>query len=293
VIKIDPPIGRRRIFTPINLKMRKKIVPSLLVIVMLAPFALNAQYIPKQLADSMFNAQSYFSIYNDNYFITGIPLDRPPSKYTSDVKYQISIRQLLTKNLLPFKSYLFLSYTQLSFWDIYRNSKPFAEINFNPSIGLAKRIFNGDRFVGVGSLILEHQSNGRDSIYSRSWNRVTVSFQGPVTPRTILTVKAWLPFGYKEDNPELLHYLGYGEASMTYIFKPKKLLLDCTIRKGSQWDWKGSIQTQLNYRAFKNGNEYFTLQWFQGYSEDLINYAEKVSMLRIGFIIKPNYMNLY
>lgn len=277
--------------------MHKKILPFLLtptlVIFLLVPSTLSAQYITKRVADSVFNAQSNFSIYNDNYFITGIPLDRTPTKNTSDVKYQISIRQLLTKNLLPFKSYLFVSYTQLSFWDIYRDSKPFAEINFNPAIGLAKRIFKGDRFIGIGALTLEHQSNGRDSIYSRSWNRLTLSFQGPITPKTVLTLKAWLPFGYKGDNPDLLHYTGYGEASMTYVFKPQKLLLDCTVRKGSQWNWKGSIQTQLNYRAFKNGNEYFTLQWFQGYEEGLINYTEKVSMLRIGFIIKPNYMNLY
>jgi phospholipase A1 len=285
--------GRRLTFAVNQPEMQKTIALALLGLChLLSGGKLHAQQITGKAADSIFNSQPYFTIYQDNYFITGIPLNERATKYNSDAKYQISFKQLLTKNVLPFHTYLFLTYTQVAFWDVYRNSSPFAEIDFNPSLGLAKRLSYHDRFIGVASLILEHQSNGRDSISSRSWNRVSLSFQGPVSSKAVLTLKAWLPFAYKDDNPDLLQYLGYGEASLTYAFLPKKLLLDVTLRKGNS-DWKGSAQAQIDYRPFKGGNEYFMLQWFQGYAESLISYRDKVSMIRIGIIIKPSYLNFY
>jgi phospholipase A1/A2 len=69
--------------------------------------------------------------------------------------------------------------------------------------------------------------------------------------------------------------------------------LDILIRKGASADWKGYAQTQLDYRPFKAGNTYFMLQWFQGYGEDLLNYKTNRSMLRIGMLLKPPYLNLY
>ena len=244
--------------------------------------------------DSLFNAQPSFTIYKDNYFITGTSVSEKPTKYNSDIKYQISFQQLLTRNALPFHTYLFLTYSQLAFWDIYRSSKPFAEINFNPTIGLAKRIYANDRFIGLARFFLEHESNGRDSIYSRSWNRISLSFQGPIFNRAVLLVKGWIPLSYKDDNPDILQYEGYGEAALLYTVAPKKLLVDVTFRKGaSLGDWKGSAQTQVYYRPFKASNQYILLQWFQGYGESLISYKNNVSMVRVGFVIKPNYPNLF
>ena len=247
----------------------------------------------RKVADSLFNAQPSFTIYKDNYFITGTSLSEKPDKYNSDIKYQISFQQLLTKSLLPFHTYLFLTYTQLAFWDVYRSSSPFAEINFNPALGLAKRLYKNDKLMGIATMMLEHESNGRDSTNSRSWNRISFSFQGPIFNKAILTVKGWIPFAYKDDNPDLLQYEGYGEASLLYSFIPKKFLMDVTFRKGAAWDWRGSAQTQVYYRFFKSDNEYLMLQWFQGYGESLISYKNKVSMLRIGIIIKPNYSSLF
>lgn len=53
-----------------------------------------------------------FSIYKDNFFITGIPTHTGISKETADAKYQISFKQLLTRHTLPFDSQLFFIYTQ-------------------------------------------------------------------------------------------------------------------------------------------------------------------------------------
>ena len=51
----------------------------------------------------------YFTLYKDNYFITGTSIGpQTPSRTNSDVKFQVSIAQRLTKSTLPFNTYLFL-----------------------------------------------------------------------------------------------------------------------------------------------------------------------------------------
>ena len=58
-----------------------------------------------------FDSQPFFGIYKDNYFVLGTALNHKPSEFNSDVKFQISFRQRLTKSVLPFHSHLFMSPT--------------------------------------------------------------------------------------------------------------------------------------------------------------------------------------
>ncbi len=58
------------------------------------------------------DSRPFFGIYKDNYFVLGTALNHKPNEYNSDVKFQISFRQRLTKSILPFHSHLFLSYSQ-------------------------------------------------------------------------------------------------------------------------------------------------------------------------------------
>lgn len=104
---------------------------------------------------------------------------------------------------------------------------------------------------------------------------------------SILQLQAWLPFQYKKDNPDLMEYVGYGQAAYLWEIKKDKLLLDIVGRKGTS-SWKGNIRTQLSYNPFKSGNTFITLQWYQGYAESLLNYRESTSMLRMGMAIKPS-----
>lgn len=233
-----------------------------------------------------------FTIYKDNYFITGVPLNRQPTKYNSDAKFQISFKQRLTNAVLPFNTFLYLSYTQKSFWDIYRESSPFVETNYNPSFGISKYFFYRQKLVGV-SVAFEHESNGRDSIYSRSWNRLAINWTIEASKRSRLYINLWIPFQYEGDNPDLLNYVGRLEASYQWKTLNKRLVFDITARKGNKLDWRGSLQTQLSYRLNKNENQYITLQWFTGYAESLVDYKEKTQMLRLGIMIKPSKFVFY
>ena len=233
-----------------------------------------------------------FTIYKDNYFITGIPLNTPATKDNSDAKFQIRFKQRLTNAVLPFNTFLYLSYTQKSFWDIYRKSSPFAETNYNPALGISKFFFYREKLVGV-SVAFEHESNGKDSIYSRSWNRLSLNWAIEVSKRSRLYVNFWIPFQYEGDNPDLLNYVGRLEAAYQWKTPNQRLVVDVTARKGNKLDWRGSLQTQLSYRLNKNENQYITLQWFTGYAENLVDYKEKTQMLRLGIMIKPSKFVFY
>ena len=116
-----------------------------------------------------------FAVYRDTYFVTGVPLDEKISENSADVTFQLSIRQRLTRSILPFKSFLYLTYTQKSFWNIYAQSSPFRDTNYNPGVGLGKYILYKDRVVGAAFVQLKHESNGRDEEESRSWNYLSLS----------------------------------------------------------------------------------------------------------------------
>lgn len=231
------------------------------------------------------------SIYKDNYFITGIPTNNKIDSKTADAKYQISFKALLMRNKLPFHTHLILTYTQKAFWNVYQFSSPFRELNLNPGIGLGKPVYNKkDRLAGMAYLQLEHESNGRDSIYSRSWNSLSLSYHTAINKNLFLSLKGWLPFKYKKDNPGLIDYIGYGKLSLTYNLIPNELLINLMLRKGIQ-DWNGTVRSRILYKPFNSSNIYLMLEWFKGNAESLINFKENRSMIRAGFVIKSDELN--
>lgn len=253
---------------------------------------LNEKLTREQVNDSI-QKMSRFSIYKDNYFITGIPLNEKVDRQSADVKYNVSFKQLITRNTLPWDTYLFVTYSQKSFWNIYDESSPFKEINFNPSIGLGKPIYNkNDRLTGVLSLMFEHESNGRDSIYSRSWNNLHLSYRTSLSEKSKLKAKVWLPFQYKEGNPDLLEYIGLAELTYSRILIPEKLEAEVMVRKGLNWEWKGAIRTRIYYTPFKDNNQGFMLELFNGYSESLINYTDEIHSIRLGYVIRSKDLGL-
>ncbi|TYB76167.1 phospholipase A [Bizionia myxarmorum] len=233
-----------------------------------------------------------FSIHKDNYFITGIPTNKDIESKTADAKYQISFKQMVTRDALPWETYLFITYTQKSFWNIYEFSSPFQEINFNPSAGLAKFIYDKDKHVkGLATLMFNHNSNGRDSIFSRSWNSLNLKYATALNPKTLITAEIWAPFGYKEDNPDLFDYIGITEITVAHDFIPNKLLLEVSARKGLEWNLQGSLRSRLYYNPFNSKNQYIMLEWYLGNGESLVNYSQFESMVRIGYVIKTGELD--
>lgn len=233
-----------------------------------------------------------FSIYKDNYFVTGVHLGEKVSSNTMDAKFQFSFKQRLSNKPSVAGFYPYLTYTQKSFWKVYKASSPFEESNYNPGILFLKPVYRDDKFIGAINLGIEHESNGRDSIYSRSLNMISVGFTRIFSPELILSLKAWIPF-LIDNNPSLPRYIDYGEGHLQWVINKNRLFFDITVRKGADWNFKGSINTGISYRFTKNANQLITLQWWQGYSESLIDFKSERGMVRVGFIIKPTFYRFY
>ena len=163
----------------------KRIVMLLLLSVMVCTLSgqeKKGETIGERIVANAYNADSirgildkmpYFTLFKDNYFVGGTTLGHKPTAANSDVKFQLSIAQRLTKSKLPFDTYLFIQYTQKAFWNVFQESLPMKDLNFNPGIGLGHLIVYHNKYIGKGYLMLEHESNGKDSTASRSWNKVT------------------------------------------------------------------------------------------------------------------------
>ncbi|MBP4136692.1 phospholipase A [Flavobacterium geliluteum] len=243
-------------------------------------------------ADSLLTEAS-FSVHKDNYFLTGVPLNTDINRQSADVKYQVSFKQRLSSKPLLGGFFPYIMYTQEAFWDIYASSKPFSEINFNPGIAIVRPFYIKGGRLTYGTISFEHESNGRDSIYSKTWNMLAFSLKSQLSPRWTVGLRGWIPIVDKEDNPDLTKYVGYGEASATYQITPGRWSADIVFRKGSGLLNYGSLQTQVNWKPYQNQNYYLTLQWFVGYTESLIDYNKHTSMLRLGFVIKPENMSIF
>ena len=255
---------------------------------------MQAQDITRDTFKDSVQEMPSFSIHSDNYFITGVPTNKTLSNNTADVKYQVSFKQMISRNALPWNAHLFLTYTQKAFWDFYKDSYPFRELNFNPTLGVGKPLFDkNDRLKGMAMVYYEHESNGRDSIFSRSWNRLSMEYVTHLDEKLKIRAKAWIPFAYQEGNSDILDYRGIGEIQFSYEISPNKLYAEVLLGKGLTWDAKGTFRPRIYYNPFKSNryNQYFMLEWYVGQGESLIRYKAFTSMVRIGYVIKSNELN--
>lgn len=244
---------------------------------------MNVDSLKRAFADQHY----YFGLYKDNYFIFGPPIGYKPDKTNTNIKFQISIAQKLTKSTLPWSTYLYLYYTQKVFWNVLENSMPMTDLNFNPGIGLAKPIFIKDRFIGKVTLTLEHESNGRDSIWSRSWNKVTLGGSVMIDPNLTIYGKFWIPIIDGENNRDILRYCGIYQVGWSYRSPNRKFSCSLSLvkRLGNVFNFNTTFE--VAYRWSRKSNQYLFAQYYNGYGEGLLDYKKFHSQLRIGIVIKP------
>ena len=273
-----------------------RIIP--LLIALLTSPSLRAQIIRTEkevnLTDSLreeFDKGPFFTLYRDNYFAVGTDPTHKPTSDNSDVRFQISIAQRLTKSVLPWNTYLFLCYTQGVAWDVFKNSMPMHDFTFNPGIGIVKPLFNRERFVGKATLMIEHMSNGRDSIWTRSWNRISLGATILVNENIAIDGKAWIPIVDGMNNRDILKYVGIFQGGVSVMSQNKRFGGSLHFVKRAKWDFSYNTRLELFWRPWKAANEFLFLQWYNGYGETLIDYNRFVNRVRVGLLIKPRYFS--
>lgn len=257
---------------------------------------LNMQDTPKLNADSIkrdFDLGPYFGLYKDNYFIVGAPIGYKATKHNSDVKFQVSISQRLTRATLPWGTYLYLFYTQKCFWNVFENSMPMTDLNFNPGIGWTKPLFSRDRFIGKVSLILEHESNGRDGLQSRSWNKLSLAANIIIDPTLTVHGKVWIPIIDGGQNKDILDYCGIYQIGTSFTSLNRRFGLSVLLTKRRGWNLNYNTTVELSYRIFPRDNQFLFMQYYNGYGEGLLAFKEFHSMLRVGICIKPRLFTEY
>ena len=247
-----------------------------------------------QIADSIraeLDSRPYFSLYKDTYFVGGTVLGGKPTIHNSDVKFQISFQQRLTKSVLPWHSYLYLFYTQKAMWNVLERSLPFHDLNFNPGIGISRFIILKNRLVGKATLIVEHESNGKDGIESRSWNKISLAAEAYISPQLMAHAKFWIPIIDGEYNRDILKYSGISQAGFQAISNDNKWVLDMTMVKRKGWNFNFNTIVQLGYRINNNSNQFIMLQYYNGYGETMLDYNQYHSRIRFGLLIRPKFFS--
>lgn len=235
-----------------------------------------------------FRNQPYFGLYKDNYFIFGPSVGPKATRQNTNLKFQISIAQRLTNATLPGGTYLYLFYTQKCFWNILEESLPMTDLNFNPGIGITKPLFVKNRFIGKLSFMIEHESNGRDSIWSRSWNKVSLAANIIIDPHLMVYGKLWIPIVDGENNKDILKYSGIFQMGMQVTSENRKFTGSVTLVKRKDWKPNYNTTVELAYRWSTKLNQYIFLQYYNGYGEGMLEYNVYKSQLRVGFVIRPN-----
>ncbi len=221
-----------------------------------------------------------FSLHNKlNYAIVG----------ENDAKLQFSFKYRLVDDFN-----LYLVYGNLIFWDIYKSSQPYRDINFNPEVfyripGWSKGPFSID-------LGYWHNSNGKDQEESRSWDRLYLRFNTYIKYKGIEFY--WMTTAYKNtgtgvNNNDIRKYLGFWETAIyaTRLLGNNKENLDLEFILKSGEDGrpfafqkdKGSILIGAKFTlGIPRMNPYFYIQYFNGYGESLLDYDKRTKEIRAG-----------
>ena len=202
-----------------------------------------------------------------------------------ETKFQISLAKPLFYDVFGLRESLVAAYTQTSWWQITKTSAPFRETNYQPEIFLN---FASPKYleqIGVKNLKfgLLHESNGRDGTNSRSWNRAYV--QGDLVYGDLtISPRVWSVIGEKNDNKEILNYIGHGDLRLSY--KLNDQIFSLMLRNNLHFDKtnKGAAEISYMFPIFSSG-VYGYLQYFTGYGESLIDYDRHTDKVGLGFVI--------
>lgn len=200
---------------------------------------------------------------------------------SEELKGQLSVQFPVWYQMFGSKMSLNVSYTQLSFWQVYSKSPYFRETDYEPQLFLSDN-FSPNWLASFG---INHQSNGRGGQLERSWNRLffDVAFSGE---HWIVDVKPWVPIFEKDSsdlhNPDITRYLGYGRAVIAVKFNNQQISL--MTRNALESGFKrGAIQLDYNFPI--HGLLHGDIQYFSGYGQSLIEYNHYTNSIGLGISI--------
>jgi phospholipase A1 len=233
---------------------------------------------------------AYYTFTPDNA-VYGNTLPNGQSLNRLEVKFQLSFKVALAASG-PVKA-VYVAYTQMSYWQLYRDSAFFRETNYEPEVLIAPEsrwgLGAGWDF-GLRASPFVHQSNGRGGDTERSWDRsagdVLLDHLDAAGEGWKVDLRAWGVWhdpAYQRYNPDLARYLGYFRPSVAY----RRAAWELSVVAQNQFESgfrRGSVETSVS----RDLGSYWRLyiQYFNGYGQSLIEYDHASNAVGLGFSLR-------
>jgi len=191
----------------------------------------------------------------------------------------------------PWLAGFYFGYTQSSLWDLSSESKPFRDTSYRPALFWKWERTDARTWIDGARVGIEHESNGREGLRSRSvdtvfvrpeWRWQTARGNFDFTPKV---------YGYldKEENPDIQRYRGHVDWRLRYD-SGGNWIATAVARRGTSGRGSLLVDVSRRTRDVKIGpvSGYLHAQYFNGYGEDILDYnVRRNAQLRLGFAIVP------
>ena len=210
-----------------------------------------------------------------------------------EAEFQVSLKLAFKKNLLGYGETYYGAYSQHSFWQLYIQSSPFRETNYNPELFVTFPV-GSKEYYGLKSITTgySHISNGQGNIKETDNKDLYPEFQNRSRSINMLygeaifqhkslifKLKGWVPVGNLDDNPDIMDYYGFGEVNALYFYKKNLFTLMGRLNPLTQ---KGAVEFTYSHPGHLDG-VYFFVKVFKGYGESLIDYNTNLTKYSVGF----------
>lgn len=182
-------------------------------------------------------------------------------------------------------SNLYFAYTETGFWELFqKTSNPFMDINHNPELFYRMKLAE-DHSVDFG---IEHVSNGRAEVNSRSWNSLYAQTMSRNGKYFYYTTKLYYLWDVDATNDNVFDYMGLidMEIGVREIIRSKYQSNQLFVRwrPGGTIGEFNTIEAGLKVK-FSDWKyfQHFFLSYYNGYVESQLNYNKYVRALRLGF----------
>lgn len=237
--------------------------------------------------------RQHFFPHDPMYFIAGT--ESPNAKFQISFKYQLFSSGRPSWKWTSAATNLFVGYTQTSLWDWNKPSAPFFDSSYKPELlysAVLRERRDPSDWLRVGFQAgVQHESNGRDGLSSRSLNsaylRPAVTFGRVDGFQFTLAPKAFIYLGDLSDNPDLATFRGHLELRGVVGWQDS-IQASILGRIGDELD-RGSMQVDLTYPMWKlpvlKTSVFLDVQYFNGYGESLLLYNQRTWGVRAGFAL--------